>query len=269
MLFRSPSPSTTVVVNCGGRTRSIIGAQSLINAGVPNKVVSLKNGTQAWHLGGYEVIKGSNAQAPAVSPAGHEYARGAADRVAAKFGVERISTATLAKFQAESATRTTYVFDVRSPDEYKAGHLPGMKSIPGGQLIQETERHATTWGARVVLVDTDGVRSVMTAHWMKQMGWDAYALTIDMRNEKLEQGAWKPHVLGLDSAVSTIDAASLQSRMKAGGVSVIDVDWSRDYIKAHIPGAGYGIRARLDAILPKLPAANTIVFTSEIGRAHV
>jgi rhodanese-related sulfurtransferase len=260
-----PSPSTTVVVNCGGRTRSIIGAQSLINAGVPNKVVSLKNGTQAWHLGGYEVIKGSNAQAPAVSPGGHEFARTAADRVAARFGVERISGATLAQWRVESATRTTYVFDVRSPDEYKAGHLPGMKSVPGGQLVQETERHAATWGARVVLVDTDGVRSVMTAHWMKQMGWDAYALTIDMRNEKLEQGVWKPHVLGLNSTVSAIDAASLQSRMKAGGVSVIDVDWSRDYIKGHIPGAGYGIRSRLDAILPKLPTSNTVVFTSGDG----
>ncbi|MGA8195183.1 MAG: rhodanese-like domain-containing protein, partial [Acetobacteraceae bacterium] len=51
-----PSPDTTVVVNCGGRTRSIIGAQSLIDAGVPNKVVSLQNGTQAWHLSGLQVL---------------------------------------------------------------------------------------------------------------------------------------------------------------------------------------------------------------------
>ena len=42
-----PSPDTFVVVNCGGRTRSIIGAQSLIDAGVPNRVVSLKDGTMA------------------------------------------------------------------------------------------------------------------------------------------------------------------------------------------------------------------------------
>src|SRR3954468_7316465 len=43
----APSPQTLVVVNCAGRTRSIIGAQSLINAGVPNKVVALRNGTWA------------------------------------------------------------------------------------------------------------------------------------------------------------------------------------------------------------------------------
>ena len=45
-----PDPDTLVVVSCAGRTRSIIGAQSLINAGVPNKVVSLQGGTQAWRL---------------------------------------------------------------------------------------------------------------------------------------------------------------------------------------------------------------------------
>jgi hypothetical protein len=31
-------------VNCAGRTRSIIGTQSLINAGVPNPVTALRNG---------------------------------------------------------------------------------------------------------------------------------------------------------------------------------------------------------------------------------
>src|SRR5262249_17930265 len=48
----APSPDTMVVVNCAGRTRSIIGAQSLINAGVPNKVVALRNGTMGWTLAG-------------------------------------------------------------------------------------------------------------------------------------------------------------------------------------------------------------------------
>src|SRR6266496_3739882 len=47
------SPETTVVINCAGRTRSIIGAQSLINAGVPNKVVALRNGTMGWQLAGF------------------------------------------------------------------------------------------------------------------------------------------------------------------------------------------------------------------------
>ncbi len=258
-----PSPETMVVVNCGGRTRSIIGAQSLINAGVPNKVVSLKNGTQAWHLSGFQVLKGSTARPPAVSPAGHAMARTAADRVAERFGIARIDADTLSLWQAGSATRTLYVFDVRAPEEYLAGHIPGMKNVPGGQLVQETDRHAVTWGARIVLVDDDGVRSVMTAHWMKQMGWDAVAMTVDMRVEGRQTGPWEPQVLGLDGVkIPSIDAVSLRQRMQAGGVTVIDLDWSRDYVAGHIPGAWYGIRARLDQILPQLPSSDTVIFTS-------
>ncbi|PCQ96197.1 sulfurtransferase, partial [Klebsiella pneumoniae] len=48
----TPSPQTPVIVNCAGRTRSIIGTQSLINAGVPNPVHALRNGTIGWTLAG-------------------------------------------------------------------------------------------------------------------------------------------------------------------------------------------------------------------------
>ena len=261
-----PSPETMVIVNCGGRTRSIIGAQSLINSGVRNKVVSLKNGTQAWHLAGFPIHKGSTARPPAVSQAGHAAARAAAERVAKRFGIARVDAATLARWQTDSTTRTLYVFDVRTPEEYAAGHIPGMKNVPGGQLVQETDRHAATWGARVVLVDDDGVRAVMTAHWMKQMGWDTAAMTVDMRAEGKQTGAWVPRVLGLDgAAIPTIDAGALHERARAGGVSIIDVDWSRDYREGHIPGAWYGIRSRLEEIVPKLPPSDSVILTSADG----
>lgn len=261
----APRPEQLVVVNCAGRTRSIIGAQSLINAGVPNKVVSLKNGTQDWHLYGYQVLKGSKARAPAVSAAGAEKARAAAVRVAERFGIPCIDTATLARWQAEP-DRTTYVFDVRTADEYAAGHVPGMKHIAGGQLVQETDRHAAVWGARVVLVDDDGVRAIMTAHWMKQMGWDASASTLDMRTAGTETGAWKPRVLGIDAAAPGIEVSVLAGRLRGTGVSVVDVDWSSDYRKGHVPGAWFGLRSQLADVLGRLPAADTIVFTSGDGR---
>jgi rhodanese-related sulfurtransferase len=259
-----PSPETLVVVNCGGRTRSIIGAQSLISAGVPNKVVSLKNGTQAWHLAGYPVLKGVTAKPPAVSAQGHAAARVMADRVAQRFGITRIDEATLARWQDERA-RTTYVFDVRDPAEYAAGHVPGMKNVPGGQLIQEADRHAMVWGARVVLVDDDGVRAVMTAHWMKQMGWEAHALTLDLNDRTLESGEWSPHVLGLDGVpVATLDAATLKERLSV--CTVLDVDWSRDYLAGHIPGAWFVTRARAAETLAGMPRQSAIVMTSQDGR---
>ena len=233
---------------------------------MPNKVVSLKNGTQAWHLSGFEVLKGATARPPQVSAQGHAAARAAAQRVASQFDIPCIDEATLARWAADVATRTLYVFDVRTPEEYQAGHVPGMKNVPGGQLVQETDRHASTWGARVVLVDDDGVRAMMTAHWMKQMGWDVAALTLDMAAKGRQQGPWAPRVLGLDAAaVPAIDAASLHQLMQAGNVSVIDLDWSRDYIAGHIPGASYAMRAQLGSVIPTLPTGNAIVFTSGDG----
>ncbi|HVC61198.1 MAG TPA: rhodanese-like domain-containing protein [Acetobacteraceae bacterium] len=261
-----PSADTTVIVNCGGRTRSIIGAQSLINAGVPNKVVSLKDGTQAWHLAGFRVLKDATAQPPAVSDAGRAAARAAAARVAQRFRIRTINLATLERWRAEATTRSLYVFDVRTPAEYAAGHLPGTKHVAGGQLVQETDRHAATWGARVVLADDDGVRATMTAHWLQQMGWDVAVLTLDMRAAGTATGAYAPRVLGLDDvAVPSIDVAALQARLLAGTAVVVDLDWSRGFIAGHIPGAWYAIRARLAAAFVALPAVEAIVFTSADG----
>jgi rhodanese-related sulfurtransferase len=260
-----PSADTFVVVNCGGRTRSIIGAQSLIDAGVPNKVVSLQNGTQAWHLAGYQVLKGATAQPPAISDVSRAAAREAAARVAARSSIRTIDMATLERWRAETV-RTLYVFDVRTPAEYAAGHVPGVKHIAGGQLVQETDRHAATWGARIVLVDDDGVRATMTAHWMQQMGWEVAVMTLDALGAARATGAHAPRVLGLDGvSVASIDAAALHARLQAGGAVVVDVDWSRGFIAGHIPGAWYAIRARMVEAFAALPTTEAIVFTSSDG----
>src|SRR6185312_5466357 len=85
-----PDPDTLVVVSCAGRTRSIICAQSLINAGVPNKVVSLQGGTQAWRLAGLELERDTGAALWSVSGKAAEAARNLADDLARRFGVRRI-----------------------------------------------------------------------------------------------------------------------------------------------------------------------------------
>src|SRR6202035_6067808 len=82
------SPDTMIVVNCAGRTRSIIGAQSLINAGLPNKVMALRNGTMGWSLAGFTPDSGKNRRAPDVSPQTLEWAKRAAQRVAQSCGVK-------------------------------------------------------------------------------------------------------------------------------------------------------------------------------------
>ena len=53
-----PEPDALVVVSCAGRTRGIIGAQSLLTAGIPNPVMSLEGGTQGWRLAGLDLEGG-------------------------------------------------------------------------------------------------------------------------------------------------------------------------------------------------------------------
>jgi rhodanese-related sulfurtransferase len=262
----TPSPDTTVIVNCGGRTRSIIGAQSLINAGVRNKVVSLKDGTMAWHLANLEVVHGATRTPPEVSAPGLQSAVEAAARVAARCGIERIDRRTLESWRAEASQRTLYVLDVRSPEEYEAGHLRGARSAPGGQLVQETDSHMATWGARVVLVDDNGVRATMTASWLKQMGWEVAVLVAGPADGDWVAGRHVPRVLGLEATPATpIHAMDLRDRLAAGEAVVIDLDLSRRYAQGHIPGAWFAIRSRLGATLANLPADRAIVLTSADG----
>ena len=235
-----PSPSTMVIVNCGGRTRSIIGAQSLINAGVPNKVVSLKDGTMAWHLAGFQVAQGADRRPPEVSAASAEAARRSAERIANALRIPRIDAATLAAWRSESDRRSLYVLDVRTPEEYEAGHVAGIRSAPGGQLVQETDNYLATWGARVVLADTDGVRAVMTASWLKQMGWDDVAVIRleDVPGSRVT-GPHRPRALGLErERVATISPVELKRRLDAGAVTLIDLEYSKPTETATSPAPG-------------------------------
>lgn len=262
----TPSSDTMVVVNCGGRTRSIIGAQALINAGVPNKVVSLKNGTQDWHLAGYEVIKGATRRPPDVSEAGMNAAIAGARRIARLCEINIIDRATLENWRAESDTRTLYTLDVRTPEEYEAGHIAGVKHIAGGQLVQETDAHLATWGARVVLLDEDGIRATITASWLKQMGWDVAIMTNAEIGGEIVKGPHKPTVQGFDSSKALrMSVGDLKVKLEDGSAVVVDLNWSKGYYDGHIPGAWYAIRSRLDADLGNLPEAETLVFTSPDG----
>jgi rhodanese-related sulfurtransferase len=254
----APSPETTIVVNCAGRTRSIIGAQSLINAGVPNKVVALRNGTMGWHLAGFTCDNGKAVRFPEASNGSLAWAQAAAESVARKFGIQRIDRATLDRFRADT-TRTTYVFDVRDPAEYAAGHFPGAISAPGGQLVQATDTYAGTLGARIVLSDDGEVRALMTASWLKQMGWkDVFVFP----EAGTESGKAADILLAAPPAASAIDCNAL---LDIDDMTVVDLSRSPNYRKGHIPGAWFAIRARLDRVLAKIPVRGTLVLTSEDG----
>ena len=247
LVYRVPelakSPDTLVVVNCAGRTRSIIGAQSLINAKLPNKVVALKNGTMGWHLAGFSLEHGNCNHAPAPGSEALARARALAAGVAERFGIRRVDRAGLARFTAQQ-DRTTYVFDVRSPEEFAQGHLHGAVSAPGGQLVQATDTYMATRNARVALVDTEGVRAVMTASWLLQMGW--------------------PEVVVVEDAPQA-DEISSENLKGLGKVQVLDFGTSLEYRAGHVPGAAFAIRSRLAERRDKLAQDGIIVCTSPDG----
>lgn len=262
----APGPETTVVVNCAGRTRSIIGAQSLINAGIPNSVVALENGTMGWHLAGFELERGKTASFPALSGDGLERARACAARVASSFKVPEIDTAVLDQWRADKS-RTLYVLDVRGADEFEAGHLKDARPAPGGQLVQATDRTVGVRGARLVLVDDNGVRAKMTASWLIQMGWDdVYVLTDGLSGADLATGPHQAHIFGLDKAKpETVSPKELAAMMVGGGAIAVDLTDSREHRRGHIPGARFAIRANLPGNLDAIPGKAKIVLTSTDG----
>ena len=258
----APSVNTTIVVNCAGRTRSIIGAQSLINAGLPNKVVALRNGTMGWSLSGFVCDSGKNRRAPGASPDMLRWAQKAARRVAEACGVERIDPPALEAWRADRS-RTVYLFDVRDPAEYEAGHYPDAVSAPGGQLVQATDQYVGTLGARIVLVDDAEVRAAMTASWLRQMGFaEVYVLAAT----GAEKGWPAPAVLQAEIRPdATIDCKELNDLLSRDAATVIDLSLSRNYLARHIPGAWFAIRTRLAQALGKISSSAALVLTSEDG----
>ena len=81
------------------------------------------------------------------------------------------------RVQAGSDTsRTTYLLDVRTPEEFAAHSVPGFAHAPGGQLIQATDQWVGARGARLVLADAEHVRAPVVAAWLRQLGHEAYVL---------------------------------------------------------------------------------------------
>src|SRR5690606_32986739 len=173
----APDPRTKIVINCAGRTRSIIGAQTLINLGIPNEVYALENGTQGWYLADLPLEHQSDRVYPETVDAGSLNAqRERAERLMARFGVATVSAGDVKAWLRDPA-RNVFLCDVRTEEEHDQGDLPALvQHTPGGQLIQATDQYVGVRKARIVLCDTDGVRAPVVASWLKQLGWNVFLL---------------------------------------------------------------------------------------------
>ena len=261
------SDESLVVVHCAGRTRSILGAQVLINAGLPNRVVALEGGTQSWVLEGHEVEHGHRVEPPLPSGDSLTDARAAAARIAGRFGVVAIDKATLATFRAEADERSLYLLDVRTPDEFAAGHLPGSVSAPSWDVAPWVFRHAATHNARVVLIDNDQVRATVAASWIIQIGWgEVFVLGDAFDGEELESGPVQRRPIGVpDTGYDLVTAAQAAPLVADGAVAVVDLQPSPAHRAGHVPGAQFALRLRLPASVGDIAGDGPILLVSEDG----
>nr|WP_239496355.1 rhodanese-like domain-containing protein [Salinicola peritrichatus] len=149
---------------------------------------------------------------------------------------------------------------MRSPEEYWAGHVPGSRSAPGGQLVQETDHIVGVRGARIALIDDDGTRANMTASWLAQMGWEVYVVDglkpADFR-EVGEEKIPRPVVV----EAGTITPKALSEWLTDGAVQILDLTSWANYQRGHIPGASWILRKDVVDHVSTLPSSHTVVLT--------
>ena len=284
---------TAVVVNCAGRTRSIIGTRILQRMGLDREIVGLKNGTSGWVLAGYELEAGADRDAlPSVSDAGRAAAEAYADRCAAEDGVTMLDAAGLEKLLELSKSESVYFIDVRTAEEYAAGHIAGFRWFPGGQCVQRSDDVAVVKNAPIVFCCDGRARAVLTASWYRQLGhpnvyaldggtaaWARAGKTLTAgRNVGARfdgsiggfggssDGAGEPELLAAARrAVPTVTPAELQSDAPD---AILFVDTSQDFARGHIPGARWTPRGWLEWQIADYAAdANArIVVTCNDGR---
>ena len=253
-----PDPRTAIVVNCAGRTRSIIGAQTLRNVGVSHAVHALRNGTIGWEWAGFGLERGASRRHGPASADAQAWSRRRSEELCRLTGVEIIDPGTLAAWRHESEKRTLYLFDVREPDEWSDGTLAGAACVEGTQLVQETDRWIAVRDARIVLIDDTGVRARMTAHWLRQMAYpDVAVLDADVRALAVSRTS--------EERASVVTVAPRDAAV--GDWAIFDLSSSATYRRGHPEGAAWGLRSRLDMFAGMLRTRKRIaVLDDEDGR---
>ena len=245
---------TKIIINCAGRTRSIIGAQTLINLGIQNPIFALENGTQGWYLNDYVLDHGKVAQY--ALPMVDDEMLDASKALVKKFAIPIISDEQFL-FWKNDESRSLYLLDVRTAEEFSLNGLLGAQNAPGGQLIQATDQFVGVRNARFVLYDSDGVRAITVASWLKQMGHDVAVLQEGIQSKVSLPSIQIDHLRGLVKMKSS----DLFEIYQNDSVTVLDIRGSMQYRKAHLPKSLWAIRPRLPEIIRG--ARETILMISD------
>ena len=243
---------TTVIVNCAGRTRSIIGTRVLQRMGLTN-IYGLKNGTSGWVLAGYELETGADRlDLPEISPEGLAAAEAYADKLAAEDGVRYLDIPKLQAMLANRQQETAFFVDVRTVQEYENGHIPGFRWFPGGQVVQRSDDVLVVKNCPVVFACDRKARSTFIASWYRQFGFEeVYAVeggagAWSAAGLDLEKGMTEEAPYGLAQARERVRPLSPQDFQTASPQVTLFVDTSQDFARGHVPGARWAPRGWLE-----------------------
>lgn len=245
----------TVVVNCAGRTRSIIGTSTLQLLGLTN-VVAIENGTMGWRLAGLELERGATRTCPPASAASVAAAAERARRLADEQGVRRVSPDELKKILDSREQANAYAFDVRALPAFVAGHVPGAIALPGGQAVQRADDFAAVQDAEIVFMDEGDARAPIAAYWYRRMGFPRVGVLEGgipawrAAGGAIETGRGRTTPLGLPAAQAAVARADAPAVMRLLNVrpnaAVIDVGTSRQFAAGHVPRAQWLPRGWLE-----------------------
>jgi len=253
-------PETTVVVNCAGRTRSIIGTAGLLRLGL-NNVRALKNGTMGWVLTGLELESAPARVAPTAPDESREQAREIALRIAEEERLSWVSARELLDHLRRNDGGVTYLIDVRSEGEYEDSHIAGSLNIPGGQAVQRADDFVAVKNSRIIFVSNQSARAVMAAYWYRQMSFrDVKVLQGGLQAWRengglVESGGRQKEPLGFETAkklARTLAPGEVDSLLQGSMASVLHVGSSTDFAAAHLPGSKWIPRGWLELKLPSL-----------------
>jgi rhodanese-related sulfurtransferase len=251
-IARSLDRDTTIIVNCAGRTRSIIGTRVLQRMGLQN-VYGLKNGTAGWLLAGRTLEHGADrVDLNAPSSDGLAAAEAYASRVAQEDGVRSLDVAALDRIVARKAREAVYLIDVRTAEEYAAGHIPGFRWFPGGQAVQRSDDAVVVKNCPIVFCCDRKARAVLTASWYRQMGFEeVYALdggtsAWAASGRPLERGTPDETPAGYERARAAVRSVTPAELHESPAPAIIFVDMSQDFARGHVPGARWVPRGWLE-----------------------
>jgi rhodanese-related sulfurtransferase len=270
-------PDTTIIVNCAGRTRSIIGARVLQRMGIP-KVYGLKNGTAGWVLAGHRLETGADrVQLPEPSAEGVAAAEAYAAKLAAEDGVRYLDVTAVKGLIERRHEEPLYLIDVRTAEEYAAGHIPGFRWFPGGQAVQRSDDVAVVKNGRVVFACDRRARATLIASWYRQMGFrevfavDGGTTAWAASGGTLEKGLPDETPTGYHDARAKVQSIAPRELQASQSTAVIFVDTSQDFARGHVPGARWVPRGWLELWIGDIvPTKSTpVAVTCVDGRSSV